>query len=104
MTLIDMVVDWRGNAQRHGDAVRQLAALKAEYRTPPAPGDEVAEKDRLSQRYQAVMDALPPIPEGYFLSLKASHLRKVEISKILSQNPGMTPRQASRELNRRLSP
>jgi hypothetical protein len=88
--------------RRHEDAVRQLAVLKTEYRTPPEPGAEVAERDRLSQRYQAVMDAIPNVPERKFVHLKALHLRKVELSRILSAHPGMTARQARRELRRRL--
>ncbi|MFF7134363.1 hypothetical protein ACFZBZ_18640 [Streptomyces sp. NPDC008196] len=102
-TLIDMVLDWRGIAQRHDDAVRQLASLKMEYRTAPLPGEEEQERDRLSQRYQVVMDSIAPIPDNKFNSLKSLHLKKVEISKILSSNPGMTLRQARRELSRRFT-
>ncbi|MFJ2891352.1 hypothetical protein ACIO53_35455 [Streptomyces sp. NPDC087305] len=102
-TLIDMVLDWRGATQRHDDAVRQLASLKMEYRTVPMPGEEEQERDRLSQRYQVVMDGIASVPDGEFNALKSKHLRKIEISKILSANPGMTLRQARRELNRRFT-
>jgi hypothetical protein len=98
LTLVDLVLDRRGAARRHSDAVRQLAAIKSEYRIPPPPGQEIAERDRRSERYQAVMDALPPIPERQFNRLKARHLRKVAISKHLSANPGMSARQARRAL------
>ncbi|MEV6983324.1 hypothetical protein AB0M95_18995 [Sphaerisporangium sp. NPDC051017] len=101
LTLVDLVLDWRGTARSHEDAARQLAALKAEYRTPPAEGVEIQERDRLSQRYQAVMDALSAIPEKKFTQLKARHLRKVELSRILSDRPGITVRQARRELRKR---
>ncbi|MGS2641084.1 hypothetical protein [Streptosporangium sp. LJ11] len=101
LTLIDLVLDWRGRARGHEDAVRQLAVLKAEYRALPAAGDEAAARERVSQRYQAVMDALPPVPEAKFLRLKARHLRKVEMSRILSDNPGITVRQARKVLRRR---
>ena len=101
LTLIDLVLDLRGAARRHDDAVRQLAALKSEYRIPPPPGQEVAERERRSQRYQAVVDTLPPIPERKFNKLKARHLRKVEISKYLSNNPGASVRQARRALRQR---
>jgi hypothetical protein len=96
LTLIDLVVDRRGAAGAHGDAVRQLAALKSQYRTPPAPGHEVQECQRLAERYQTVMDALPPIPERLFCTLKARHLRKVEISRYISAHPGISARQAAR--------
>jgi hypothetical protein len=101
LTLVDLILDRRGAARRHGDAVRQLAAIKAEYRTPPSPGQEIAERDRRSERYQAVMDALPPIPERQFNRLKAWHLRKVAISRHLSANPGMSARQVRRALRQR---
>lgn len=101
VTLIDLVVDWRGSKREHEDAVRQLAVLKTEYRTPPEPGTELTQRDRLSERYQAVMDGVPNLPERYFLRLKARHLRKVEVSRILSDHPGMSVRQARRELKRR---
>lgn len=96
LTLIDLVVDRRGAAGRYEDAVRQLAMLKSEYRTGPDTTDAVAERDRLSERYQAVMDALPPLPERQFLRLKAKHLEKVEVSRYLSGHPGMSARAARR--------
>jgi hypothetical protein len=102
VTLIDLVLDWRGSKRKHEAAVRQLAVLKTEYRTPPEPGTEVEQRDRLSERYQTVMDAIPNLPERDFLRLKASHLRKVEVSRILSAHAGMTVRQARRELASRL--
>lgn len=88
VALIELVVDRRGAAQRRAEAVRMLAALKAEYRSPPRPGNEVAEAARLSERYALAMDSVPPIPERSFNRLKAGHLRKVEISKWLSKHPG----------------
>ncbi len=48
------------------------------------------------------MDAIPPVPEARFNDLKARHLRKVEISKLLSKHPGMTARQAKKELKKEL--
>jgi hypothetical protein len=101
LTLIDLVLDCRGAARRHGDAVSQLAAIKSDYRIPPPSGQEVAELDRRSKHYQAVMNALPSIPERQFNNLKARHLRKVAISKHLSDNPGTSARQARRALRQR---
>jgi hypothetical protein len=86
----------RGKARRHQDAVRQLAALKAEYRRPLAPGAEAAGRARLTERYQSVMDTVAELPERKFLALKAAHLRKSELSRLLSAHPGMTVRQARR--------
>ncbi|WP_433500415.1 hypothetical protein ACQP1K_09055 [Sphaerimonospora sp. CA-214678] len=103
LTLIDLVLDWRGSARSHEDAVRQLSALKAEYRTPPAEGEELLEREHLSQRYQTVMEALPPIPAAKFAQLKARHLKMIEVSRILSERPGISVRKARRELRKRWS-
>lgn len=94
LTLVDLVVDRRGAATRHGDALRQLAILKAEYRARPDPSELVTGIGPLTERYQTVMDALPPIPERQFNSLKAKHLEKVEISRYLSAHPGLSVRKA----------
>lgn len=94
LTLIDLVLDRRGTAGRHDDAVRQLSMLKSEYRTRPSRETAVEVRDRLSDRYQTVMDTLPPIPERRFLPLKAKHLKKVEVSRYLSAHPGMSVRKA----------
>jgi hypothetical protein len=94
LTLVDLVLDRRGVAGRYGDAVRQLSTLKAEYRTMPPAAVSVEECSRLTALYQAAMEALPPLPERLFNRLKAKHLEKVEISRYLSNHPGLTARQA----------
>lgn len=101
-TLAELVLDRRGAARRHGEAVRLLAGLKAAYRQVAADGDWDTAAPRLSERYGQVMDAVPPVPEARFNDLKARHLRKVEISKLLSERPGLTVRQAKKELKRRV--
>jgi hypothetical protein len=101
MTLVELVVDTRGAAQRRADAVRVLAALKAEYRVPPPVGEEVATARRMSERYAQAMETIPPIPEQSFNRLKAVHLRKVEVSKLLSKNPGMSLSRARRAVAKR---
>lgn len=101
LTLIDLVVDRRGAAQRRADAVRVLGALKAEYRVPPAAGEEVATAARMSERYAQAMDSIPAVPERSFNRLKAWHLRKVEVSKALSEHPGLSLRRAKAVVRRR---
>jgi hypothetical protein len=103
LTLVDLVLDRRGAASRHDDAVRQLAILKSEYRAPPQADEAVAARKRLSERYQAVMDGLPPVPDRLFNRLKAKHLQKVAVSRHLSDHPGLTTRQARRAVRRAVS-
>lgn len=99
LTLVDLVLDRRGAAGRYGDAVRQLSTLKADYRTMPLPAVAVEECRRLTELYQVAMEALPPLPERQFNRLKAKHLEKVEISRYLSNHPGLTARQARRAVH-----
>ena len=102
LTLVDLVLDRRGAAGRHADAVRKLAALMTEYRTLPrstAVGFE--ECKRLTDHYRATMEALPLLPERQFNRLKSSHLLKHEISQYLSDHPGLSDREARRAVRRR---
>lgn len=101
MTFIELVLDRRGAAQSRADAVRVLGALKSEYRVPPHPGAEVAEAARLSERYEQAMETVPSVPDRSFNRLKAWHLRKVEISKLLSAHPGMSYWRARRVVAKR---
>jgi hypothetical protein len=94
LVLVELVLDRRGSAQRHADAVRVLGSLKAEYRVPPAAGEEIAAAARISERYAQAMESIPAVPERAFNRLKAAHLRKVEVSKLLSEQPGMSYRRA----------
>lgn len=87
LAVIELVLDRRGAAGRHDDAVRQLASLKLAYRTMSG-SEDVARTKALAHRYEAVMGSLPPIPERMFNRLKARHLAKLEVSKYLSANPG----------------
>lgn len=104
VTLVDLVVDRRGCAGRHDDAVRQLTTLKSDYRSLPEPASDAGERVRMTVRYQAVMDASPPLPERHFVKFKARHLRKVEISRYLSSHPGVSARTASRAVRKAAQP
>lgn len=102
LTLIQLVLDPRGAGRRRAQAVEALATLMGEYRTSVADGQAQETAERLSQRYEAVMGSVPEVPNLLFNRLKAAHLRKVEISKILSGQPGLRLRKARRALNKRL--
>jgi hypothetical protein len=104
VTLIDLVLNLRGAARQRQDAVDQLGDLKAGYYAPIDSTEEPLALQRLSERYRATMGAIPGIPERHFNRLKAKHLRKVEISRILSEQPGISARQAAAKLRKRNSP
>ena len=103
-SLIELVTDHRGVARQHGAAVRLLADLKSQYHQaePDAHGEWADTVNALTARDSEVMTQIPAIPESRFNTLKARHLRKVEVSKILSASPGLSERQARRRLRKSL--
>jgi hypothetical protein len=102
VAIIDLVVDRRAAAGKRQEAVRLLSDLKAAY-SSPVDADEASEHYAdLRQRYGSVTNALPPVPEWVFNRLKSHHLKKVEVSKLLSECPGISTSAARRELRRRL--
>lgn len=103
-SLIDLVLDRRGVANQHATAVGRLSELKLEYRQAlqTAATRIGPTLEDLNKRYSDVMSTLTPIPDAQFNRLKAQHLKKVEISKILSHYPGETVRGAKKRLQARL--
>lgn len=89
-SLVEYRVDWQGKAAMHKDAVKKLSSLKADYRDVYSTenGEKQKESDHLSKEYQNIMDDIVEIPEGCFLELKAKHLRKILLSKKISESPG----------------
>jgi hypothetical protein len=101
LTLVELAIDRRGAAQHRSVAVQLLASLKAEYRRRPDEHEIVSFVEQVSPKYNQVMESVPPVSERLFNRLKARHLHKVEVSKVLSSNPGMPHRKAVRNVNRR---
>jgi len=101
LTLLQLVLDPGGSGRRRAHAVQTLATLKGEYRTAAPIGQAQEAAERLSQQYEAVMRSMPEVPDLLFNRLKAAHLRKVEISRILSNQPGLSLRKARRILTKR---
>jgi hypothetical protein len=102
LTLLTLILDPQGAARRRGQAVRSLGALKREYRIHIAQGHARETAERLARRYDAVMASVPEVPNYMFNRLKAGHLRKIQISAILSDHPGMRNRHARRLLRKQL--
>jgi hypothetical protein len=89
-SLVAMIVDWKGKAVRHQDAVQRLTSVVAQFRkcrqddgTWPPSG-----RDELHHAYWEAMANTVEVPARSFISLKAKHLRKVELSKLLDSRPG----------------
>lgn len=86
LTLASMQLDWKAAAERHERACRDLTTLKGRIRDlPETPTPDAVALHR--QEYQGTMAGLIPIPEKDFLALKAYHLRKIALSRLVSAHP-----------------
>jgi hypothetical protein len=89
-TVADLRLDWKGRAEKHREAASRLSKLLAEFDALRRPDGTwpSGKEQKLQGLYWDVMTNIAPIPDGKFNSLKAAHLRKVEISRLLDQHPG----------------
>lgn len=88
-SLILLIIDWKGTAALHGDAVKRWSAVLELYRSRRINDGTWPEQyqPELSAAYWEAAHNSVPIPERHFNRLKACHLRKVEISKIIDRHP-----------------
>lgn len=89
-SLVAILVDWKGKAARHQDAAEKLGAAMALFRKFRSD-DGTWPQDRRGEIHQAYWEAMNniiEIPSALFVSLKAQHLRKVQLSKMLDRRPG----------------
>jgi hypothetical protein len=93
LSLIQWHVDWKERAGAHHRACSTLGNLKAQCRalktdfSIDADGAEVAARKWFDDM-DGAMKGLPAIPDKEFNALKARHLRKVEVSRLLDSYPG----------------
>jgi hypothetical protein len=84
-TVIDLRVRWKERGGAHRGAAKALAELKhAGQGVNPTSTDA----EEWVQNAKQVLKGLPEIPEAQFLRLKARHVKKVELSKMISRRPG----------------
>jgi len=90
LALVQLLVDWKLRAGDHDRARETLAGLKAECRAFQKQGESAFIDDLTSwmRRADALLATLTPIPDSAFAALKATHRRKVEISRMLDAHPG----------------
>lgn len=90
LSVVELRVDWAGKAREHATSVQRLGDLKNRYRGASLTGadatDELAE---LGEEYARVMASITHIPDSRFLQLKAVHVRKVELSRMIDKAPGV---------------
>lgn len=90
LSILSLRIDWKGKSASHRDAAAKMSSAVASFRKyrgtdgtwPPQCSAE------LDGVYWEAMHNSIPIPESLFVKLKARHVRKVELSKMLDSNPG----------------
>lgn len=88
-SLIILRVDWKEQAAKHGRACEALARLKSETRAVLLCDTSAIENcSKHQQLCSLTMNNLWPVPESQFHKLKALHLKKIELSKLISSHPG----------------
>ena len=89
LSITEFRVDWKAVGSTHREATRHLAELKAEYRKTfsESAGSDCEKSARLTVEHEKLMAHLPPIPEKYFIQLKASHRFKLILSQHVGRNP-----------------
>src|SRR5713101_5413522 len=89
LSILSLRIDWKGRSASHRDAASKMSSAVASFSKRRGidggwPPESSAELCRV---YWEAMHNSVPIPEGLFVKLKARHLRKVELSRMLSLNP-----------------
>lgn len=89
LSLVILRVDWKEKATKHERACEALARLKSETRAVLLKENSAIENGSKHQQLCSLtMNNLWPIPENQFHKLKALHIRKIELSKLISSHPG----------------
>lgn len=90
LSVLSLKIDWKGKFASHKDAAARMSHALATFRNSRSedggwlPGCD----QELDSAYWEAMNNSVPIPDRSFVSLKARHLRKVALSKMLDANPG----------------
>lgn len=90
-SLVSLRVDWKGKAALHKKAVNKMFDLLSIFREVRDEKTQVSREvaNDINKAYLDIMRNIPPIPEKVFIKLKARHLKKVEVSKMLDNMPGV---------------
>ena len=89
-SLISMLVDWKGSAAGHAEAVKKWSGVLEKFREAKSDDGRWAKADEqeLSRLYWEAARNTTPIPELMFNGLKARYLMKVRMSTLISERPG----------------
>lgn len=90
MSLLSLIVDWKGLSVKHKEAFNALVKIKSEWRSLSNNYSEIDDhliRD-LSEKSSLIVSQLTPIPDKYFNKLKHCHYKKIEVSKFINKHPG----------------
>jgi len=90
LSILSLRIDWKGRSASHRDAAAKMSRALALFRKNQADDGTWVEgcSADLDGAYWEAMNNSVAIPENAFVRLKARHLRKVELSRMLDSNPG----------------
>jgi len=90
VSILSLRVGWKEAAARHQDAAGKLTRALAAFAKCRLSDGSWSEGNaaELDSAYWEAMSNSVPIPESAFVKLKAHHLKKVELSRMLDSNPG----------------
>jgi hypothetical protein len=96
VSLVDLVVDWRGRAWSHQDGARRLGELSVLYgRAVEENGGWDVEGVDLTVEYDRTMAAINPIPDKKAPAMKALANRKRAVFTLIDEMPGIPAWQAN---------
>jgi hypothetical protein len=90
LSIVSLIVDWKGKATQHREAFNTLIPLKTEWReviTFINVQDDRSRAD-FARKSALILGNLIPIPDSKFNDLKAQHYHKIMLSKLISNHPG----------------
>ena len=88
LSLVQLQLNLKGRSESHDNAAKEIARIKGDISTYLSfTSPELRDLDVLIKRYADVCEMVIKIPEAKFLSVKAHHKRKVEISKYIDAHP-----------------
>lgn len=90
MSLLSLIVDWKGLSVKHKDAFNALVKIKNEWRILSNNHDEIDNNKirDLSEKSSLIVSQLISISDKDFNKLKHCHYRKIELSKFINKHPG----------------
>ena len=92
MSILSLIVDWKGKSVQHKDGFSTLVKLKTKWENIIANFEETDKRDlrEFINKSSLIVSQLSPIPDSCFNKLKSKHFKKIELSKLISEHPGST--------------